>query len=82
MDKAFYVYILKCNDGTLYCGYAVDLATRVKTHNDGRGAKYTKGRLPVSVVYSESFATKAEAMKREINIKKLSRAEKLKLIGE
>ncbi|MEG2380888.1 MAG: GIY-YIG nuclease family protein [Oscillospiraceae bacterium] len=75
-----YTYILKCGDGSLYCGYTNDLEKRLHTHNSGNGAKYTKGRLPVILVYSEEFKTKSEALKREIEIKKLTRAEKLKLI--
>ncbi len=77
----YYTYILQCADNTLYCGYTTDLEEREKTHNSGKGAKYTKPRLPVKIVYSESFATKSEALKREAAIKKLSRENKLKLIG-
>ncbi|AGK99118.1 GIY-YIG nuclease family protein [Clostridium pasteurianum] len=77
-----YVYILKCSDGTLYTGYTNDLKNRLMVHNSGKGAKYTRGRLPVEIVYSEAFETKSEATKREYYIKQLSRAEKLKLIGE
>lgn len=76
----FYAYILKCNDNTLYTGYTVDINNRVETHNNGLGAKYTRGRLPVELVYQETLASKSEAMKREIQIKKLSRGEKLDLI--
>lgn len=76
----FYVYILRCNDNTLYTGYTVDLNRRIKIHNKGLGAKYTKGRLPVELVYQEVFSSKSEALKREITIKKLSRYEKLLLI--
>ncbi|MEG1441395.1 MAG: GIY-YIG nuclease family protein, partial [Oscillospiraceae bacterium] len=56
-----YTYILKCGDGSLYCGYTNDLEKRLHTHNSGNGAKYTKGRLPVILVYSEEFKTKSEA---------------------
>ncbi len=76
----FYVYILKCGDNSLYTGYTVDLDERLKCHNDGKGAKYTRGRLPVEMVYSEVLETKSDAMKRECSIKKLSKAQKLKLI--
>ena len=77
----FYCYILKCSDGTLYTGYTNNLEKRVETHNKGKGAKYTKKRLPVELVYYEEFQTKEEAMSREWHIKhKLSRKEKLKLI--
>lgn len=75
-----YIYILKCHDGTLYTGWTTDLDARVAAHNEGAGAKYTKGRGPVTLLYSEAFETKSEALRREIAIKKLSRAEKLKLI--
>lgn len=79
-ELMFYVYILKCNDNTLYTGYTVDLNRRLESHNRGLGAKYTKSRLPVEIVYQEVFSSKSEAMKREMGIKKLSRAEKLNLI--
>lgn len=76
----FYVYILKCSDNTLYTGYSNDLNKRVQTHNDGLGAKYTRGRLPVSLLYNEAFDSKSEAMKREYAIKQLSKKSKLRLI--
>jgi len=75
-------YILTCSDGTLYCGYSNDVSKRVETHNNGKGAKYTKTRRPVKLVYTEDFDTKSEAMKREYQIKQLTRKEKLKLIYE
>ena len=74
-----FVYLLRCADDTLYCGYTTDVAERVKTHNGETkkiGAKYTRGRRPVVLVYQESFKTRSEAMKREAEIKKLSREEK------
>lgn len=77
----FYVYIARCNDGTLYTGYAVDLKEREKKHNEGDGARYTRGRGPVEIVYSEEFETKSEAMKREYAIKQLKREDKENLIG-
>ena len=80
--KMYYTYILKCSDKTLYCGYTNDLEKRVDTHNKGEGAKYTASRLPVRLVYFEEFPTRSLAMKRECQIKKLTRGEKLKLIGE
>ena len=73
-------YILKCNDGTLYTGWTNDIEKRLVAHNDGTGAKYTRGRGPLELVYMEEFETKQEAMKREVAIKKMSREEKLKLI--
>lgn len=80
MIVLFYVYILKCSDDTLYTGYTVDLDKRMKAHNSGLGAKYTRGRLPVTLVYKEICNSKSQAMKREISIKKLRRKEKLNLI--
>ena len=80
MEKQYYVYLLECCDKTLYCGYTTDIAKRVAKHNQGKGAKYTKGRLPVSLVYKESYNSKTEALKREYNIKQLSRERKLALI--
>lgn len=77
---ANYTYILKCADDTLYCGWTNDLEKRLKVHNDGKGAKYTRSRLPVTLVYYEEFETAKEAQKREYQIKNLSRKEKLKLI--
>lgn len=77
-----YVYILKCRDNTLYTGWTTSLEKRHKAHNSGRGAKYTRARLPVEIVYFEEFEDKKEAMKREYAIKKLSREEKLKLIDK
>lgn len=75
-----YTYILECKDGTLYTGWTNNLEKRLKDHNDGKGAKYTKARRPVVLVYHETFETKEEAMRREYAIKQLSRAEKEKLI--
>lgn len=79
-EKVYFVYLLRCADNTLYCGYTDDLEKRLKTHNRGKGAKYTRPRTPVTLVYSEEFKTKSEALKREHRIKKLSRKEKLALI--
>lgn len=75
-----YTYILSCADGTLYTGWTNDLDRRLAAHNAGRGGKYTRARLPVTLVYHEEFATKEEAMAREWAIKQLTRSEKLKLI--
>jgi putative endonuclease len=77
-----YVYILQCKDSTLYCGYTNDIVKRVATHNSGKGAKYTKTRLPVKLLYKEEFDNKSDAMKREWQIKQLTRKQKLKLIYE
>ena len=79
MEK-FYTYILKCADNSLYCGYTNELEKRIETHNSGKGAKYTKTRLPVELIYFEEFDNKSDALKRECEIKKMKREEKLKLI--
>ena len=76
----YYVYLLQCRDNSLYCGYTTDLEHRLQMHNRGLGAKYTKSRLPVMLVYHETFESKSEALRRECAIKRLSRAEKLALI--
>ena len=78
----YFSYIMRCADGTLYTGYTDDITRREAAHNSGRGAKYTRSRLPVKMVYHESFATRSEAMKRECAIKRLSREQKLKLIAD
>ncbi len=75
-----YVYMLRCADGTLYTGWTSDLARRVKAHNSGHGAKYTRSRTPVTLVYSEEAADKPAALKREYAIKQLSHEQKEKLI--
>jgi putative endonuclease len=74
-------YLLRCADNTLYCGITNDLQKRLAAHNAGEGAKYTCGRLPVQVVYSESCADKSAALKRELQIKRLSRSAK-QALGE
>ncbi len=77
-DKA-YTYMVECSDGTLYTGWTFDLQKRINAHNSGKGAKYTRSRRPVKLVYYETFDSKSEAMKREVEIKKLKRKDKLKL---
>ena len=76
-----YTYILLCKDGTLYTGWTNDLKKRIKAHNMGKGAKYTRSRGPVELVYYEEFESKEEAMSREARIKRLTRKEKEQLIG-
>lgn len=78
----YYVYILRCRDGTLYTGITTDVARRAAIHNSGKGAKYTRSRLPVTVVYQEPQPDKSAALKRELALKKLTRAEKLELIAQ
>ena len=75
-----YTYILRCADGTLYTGWTNDLNRRVETHNRGRGGKYTRARLPVTLVYAESHETESDARRREVQIKQMTRADKLALI--
>jgi len=75
-----YVYVLECADGTFYTGYTTDLERRVREHDAGEGAKYTRGRTPVSVVHVERFGSRSAAMTREHEIKSLARAEKERLV--
>ena len=75
-----HVYFVRCADGTLYTGYARDPVARERVHNAGRGARYTSGRRPVALVYSESFRLKSAALKREYALKQLRRAAKEKLL--
>lgn len=79
-DKQYYTYIVQCGDGTLYTGYAADIHARIALHNSGRGAKYTRGRLPIALKYMERFPTRSQAQAREAQIKQLSRTQKLLLI--
>lgn len=78
--KRWFVYILRCADGSLYTGMTDDVARRAQVHNSGKGAKYTRGRTPVEVVYSEECESYSDALKREYAIKKLTRQQKLQLI--
>ena len=77
-----YTYIVKCCDNTLYTGWTTDLDRRIEAHNSGKGAKYTRSRRPVELIYAERFDTKQEAMRREWENKQLSREEKLRLAGK
>ncbi len=77
-----FVYIVECADGSLYTGWAVDVEQRVKVHNAGRGARYTRLHGPVKLVYAEELPDRVAAMKRELEIKRWPRARKLKLIGD
>lgn len=80
MDNSWKVYILRCGDGSLYTGITTDVQARLKTHRSGRGAKYTRGRGPLDLVYTEECPDKSTALKREMEIKHLSRTDKLELI--
>jgi putative endonuclease len=76
----WFTYILECSDKTLYIGVTNDLDKRLEKHNTGKGAKYTRGRAPVKLLYSQPFASKSDACKEEYRLKKLTREEKLALI--
>jgi len=79
----YFVYILQCNDGTLYTGITTDLERRIKEHNDSKlGAKYTKARRPVELIYSKNFTDRSAALIEEARIKKLTRSEKLDFLGK
>ena len=80
MEDKWYVYILRCGDGTLYTGITTDVPRRLRMHRSGRGAKYTRGRQPLELVYTEACGDHSQALKREWQIKQLPRAEKEKLI--
>lgn len=79
--SGYTVYILRCGDGTLYTGCTNDLARRLKAHRSGKGAKYTRSRLPVEPVYTEPALDKSAALRREAEIKTMTREEKLELIA-
>ena len=79
-DEMYYVYLLRCADGTLYCGSTNNLQRRVKMHNSGRGAKYTKARRPVQLVDWEAAGEKSDALRREAAVKRLTRQRKLELV--
>jgi putative endonuclease len=76
-----WVYLLRCADGTLYCGWTVDVEQRVCAHNAGRASRYTRGRLPVELAWSQPVADRTAAMREEARIKGLTRADKLALIA-
>lgn len=79
-EDTHYVYVIECSDGSYYTGYTTDVERRVAEHNDGSGAKYTRGRDPVELVHVESFDTQSEAMQREHAIKQMRRAAKETLV--
>lgn len=80
MESKWFVYLLRCKDDTLYCGITNDLENRLEMHRSGKGAKYTRGRGPLELVYTEECADKSAALKREYEIKSLPRNQKLELI--
>ena len=81
MSEKNYVYLLRCADGTLYCGWTTDPVAREKEHNSGKGAKYTRSRLPVKMVWCEEAENRHDALSREWHIKRMSRKQKLELIA-
>ena len=81
-ETGHYLYVLACADGTLYTGYTIDVEQRVATHNEGKGAKYTRARLPVKLVAQAEFTTKNKAMSAEYRFKRLPRQQKLQLIAD
>ena len=82
MEQTWKLYILRCRDGSLYTGITTDVEKRLEAHRGGKGAKYTRGRGPLELVYREECGDHSAALKRELEIKALPREEKLKLIGE
>ncbi len=79
MPRSAFVYLLRCSDGTIYTGWTLDVARRVKAHQQGQGARYTRTRRPVTLIYHERLPSRRAAMRREMAIKKMSRARKLAL---
>lgn len=82
MESKWYLYLLRCRDGSLYCGITTDVQKRLEQHRSGKGAKYTRGRAPLELVYTEECANHSTALKRELAVKALPREEKLKLIEQ
>jgi putative endonuclease len=82
MKRAAFVYLLRCADGSIYTGWTLDVARRVETHQKGRGARYTRARRPVTLIYHERLRSPGDAMRREAEIKRWPRARKLKLAGK
>ena len=82
MESKWYLYLLRCRDGSLYCGITTDVQKRLEQHRSGKGAKYTRGRAPLELVYTEECVDHSAALKRELAVKALPREEKLKLIEQ
>ena len=80
MGSSAWVYLLRCSDGSLYCGWTTDVDRRLKAHNTGRASRYTSGRLPVRLVYLRRMADRSAAMREEARIKRLGRSRKLELL--
>lgn len=82
MEATWYLYILRCGDGTLYTGITTDVEKRLEQHRTGKGAKYTRGRSPLELVYREECGTHSDALKRELAVKRLPRAKKERMLGQ
>lgn len=82
MEKNWFLYILRCRDGSLYTGITTDVQARLEAHRAGKGAKYTRGRAPLELVYLENCGDHSAALKRELAVKSLSRTEKMELINQ
>lgn len=82
MESSWYLYILRCGDGSLYTGITTDVEKRLEVHRSGKGAKYTRGRAPLALVYREECASHSDALKRERQVKALPREEKLRMVKE
>lgn len=80
MESVWYLYILRCGDGTLYTGITTDVEKRLEAHRSGKGAKYTRGRIPLELIYREKCGSHSDALKRELTVKKLSREQKEMLL--
>jgi putative endonuclease len=79
-ERTWFVYIARCSDGSLYTGIAVDVAARIASHNEGRGARYTRGRAPIELCIKRRCASQGDALRLELAVKRLSRSEKERLI--
>ena len=82
MDHKAYMYVVECRDGSYYTGYTTDVKRRVAVHNSGKGAKYTRARLPVKLIYAQGFDSKEEAMSAEVLLKRKKRAQKERFLSE
>ena len=82
MDHKAYMYVVECRDGSYYTGYTTDVKKRIAVHNSGKGAKYTRARLPVKLIYAQGFDSKEEAMSAEVLLKRKKRAQKERFLSE
>jgi putative endonuclease len=82
MDRDYYFYLLRCSDDSLYAGICIDLEKRVEIHRNGKGAKYTRSRLPVTLVFHEQHGSKGDALRREAEVKKWTKQRKERLVSD